>query len=49
MCVCRCEFVLSYSKVTSGRFVCIDCVGDGEMEESSKSADGIVICIDNFA
>ncbi len=49
VCVCECEFVLSSSKVLIDRFVCIYCVGDGEMETSSKCACGIVICIDYFA
>ncbi len=49
VCVCRCEFVLSYRKVVIDMCVYVDCVGNGEMEESSKCACGIVICIDYFA
>ncbi len=49
VCVCECEFVLSYSKVSIDRFVCIYCVGDGEMETNSKYACGNVVCIDYFA
>ncbi len=40
---------MSGSKVAIGKCVCVDCVGNGEMEESSKCARGIVICIDYFA
>ena len=45
VCVWRREFVLSCSKITIVSFVCIGYIGDGDMEESSKCACEVVICI----
>ncbi len=42
----ECVFVLFYSIVTIDNFVCIGCIGDGDMEASSKCVCAVFICID---
>jgi hypothetical protein len=41
-----CDFFLFCSKVAIDSFVCIACIGDGDMEASSKCACAVFICID---